>query len=270
MKRLLNTIFILFFLISCSPTSYEVWVNKDESGKLITTIDLGEMAGMMTSMFDSMSEEIDSTGGQSNDSMFKDEEAIDSTMILYDAAPDSVLQTLKNPEYLKQITMRMQIDPENEKGIVQFIVNYANEEEFEKIFQTFMEATKESEDPMMAFQDPEESKSLFIRPQVDLKTGIIRVPYTVDANELLEDPEMEGLLPKIDSLQMLPADSEERIFFEMIFGGKVKTTIHAPGKIQFTSDPNAEISGNTVTFYEDILELMKNPKTGNRIIKYNP
>ncbi len=55
---------------------------------------------------------------------------------------------------------------------------------------------------------------------------------------------------------------------QSIIGGETSTIVHVPGKILFTNDPNAIIKGNSVTFKENVIDVLLLKQSNNKIIKY--
>jgi len=256
LKISLSLVLFLFVASSCSPVVSELWLNKDQSGRMATSFDLGEMAGMAQGMISELGEDEDNEDGPGG--MWGDEERMDTTMNFYDIMPDSIKEITKNPELLKNVNLNMFIDSKKEEAKMTLDIAFKSEAHLNEIFEV-MQSVKEDD-----AGDEEQFRNMVIDYKFDLKRGIIQLPG-MDLSKLEEDPEFGQIMGSLDSLST--ADPEKMEMFEMLFGGETKLIVHAPGKIQFTNDMNAVIDGNTVTFTNNLMEMIQSKKSIDRIIK---
>jgi len=243
------------------PEMTEIWVNKDESGKMEMTFDMGEMADMAMGMMDE-----DKEGDGSKKSMWDKEEKMDTTMNFYDQMPDSLKNTIENAHLLKQMNLNMSVDSKKKMAKMTMSISYKNMDELAELLKVMSES-KGEQGGMAAMMGGDDMNKMFVDYKVDYKHGVYRMPPMDVMSEIENDPEMSKMFGSLDSLAL--ADPEGMEFFEMMFGGSSKTKIHLPGKVQFTNDMNAKIDGNTVIFEDNILEIMKSgKKPGERLIKF--
>jgi len=262
---LLAIISCLILFSSCMPELTESWINKDGSGKMEVTMDMGEMSDMALGMIESMgSDSVENSNG-----LWSQAEKMDSTLNFYAETPNAIKHSLSKPELLKKININTKIDSEEKSSKLKISIAYDSEEQFQEILEILRELEGQKSKGMMAVMEGEEPdfSAYFDTYKSDLKNGVIRVAG-VDLEDLEGDPEFAMFVDNMDD----PETAEDPEFIEMMkmmFGGEIKTIIHAPGKILFTSDMNATIDGNTVTFRDNILEILKSKKSSlERVIKY--
>lgn len=244
-------LFALLSVISCSPEKTEIWYEKNGGGKIEVTLDMGEMAtGIMQSM--------DENGGDKPPKdPWANEENIDSTTNFYTMMPDSVKETLSNPDMLKRFNLNMKVDTKKEYAKMKMTVDYDSAEQLEEILKAIKEAQSKNKSGKMAAADGGDTdlSAMFEGYNIDLKNGIIRLD-AMDMSDMKDDPEFGEMLQMLENPEA-SEDPEMAMMMEMMFGGDMETVIHAPGKILFTNDRKAKIDGNTVTFTDNILEMMK-------------
>jgi hypothetical protein len=122
---------------------------------------------------------------------------------------------------------------------------------------------------MLGLQDEEDIKALVVNYELDAQKGLITLPAKDLVAELMNDPEMQELIPVLDSIQYMDENSSEWQFLEMFFGGTMTTVIHAPGPIKKVKEITGRIEGKTISFKTNMLEeLQKKEKPKDIIIKY--
>lgn len=264
MKNLLAFIIATLLFCSCSPERSELWYEKDGSGKVEVTIDLGEMAGMAKGMIESMDESSDK---KLEGDIWDKGEMIDSTMNFYAIMPDSIKESMDNPELLKNLNMHMKIDSEKEYAKIKMSIDYESQDQLKDIMSTLKSAQSRKQGGMMAMAgDQDNLGAMFDTHDIDLKNGIIRLAGT-QMDDMSDDPEFDEMMQALENPEA-SEDPELAEILKMMFGGDTETVIHAPGKILFTNDYNARIDGNTVTFRDNIMEVLKAGKSPDRIIKF--
>lgn len=277
----------MLLLSSCSMES-ETHINKDGSGTSEFTMDMGGMIEMMGGMGGMMGGD-QGPGMEGEDDSVKDamgtmkekefstedfmglmdtEDKIDSTVNMYAVMPDS-LKGNPYAKYLKNVSMRVITDKAEGIAKFSFKMNYKDAEEYANINQAFVAMEGESAEPGKKTPEMQDMMTL---PQVDTKKGIVIIPEQ-DWNEIMGDDMPGGGMGGmgLGGDDEDGEDSEGEAMMAMMFGDSgFKSTYHLPGRVEFTNMRNAEISGNSVTFFRPMGEFMDNMKTPKYVIKYKP
>lgn len=240
-------------------------------------MDLGESINMVGSLMKEMNDSEEGEESSESFNIYDKPEKMDTIMDFATIMPDSIKEKLTDPEALSIMQMHLKVDSEQEIGMMKMVIDYSSKEELENFYTALKEMDPKDENAnpnnMMQLGDTKEKmEQMFEQHSVDMANQVIRIERADPLKELKED---EGFLvemqPMIDSLQYLPEDSFERQMIESLIPGELKTVVHAPGNILFTSDPSAIIDGNTVTFTQNVLNALKEGKevpTGDIIIKF--
>lgn len=267
--------FSILFLTSCSDFENNIYINEDGSGKVTMRYDASEMVSMMEMMkgmeeseeevidedIDNESEEQDFNSimkGLGSPSDMKD---IDSTFVFYDVMPDSLKETMENPELLKNVSVSINTNKADMTAIMGMEMTYKSLEELEETFQTLnkMGDNNEEEDnnQMKSF------KELIRNYEADLKNGIVILPEQ-DFSGDFGDNGMGN-----EDIDFENMSEEEAGMMQMMLGesGYV-TTIHLPGEVISCDDNEAVIDGNTITIKDSYMTLMTDSKFKARTIKY--
>lgn len=281
MTRITVLLITILLFAGCGSYMTEVWINKDSSGEAKVTIDAGEMIddlGMIMQQLGDSEEDSDLMG---NTDSFFGEGKFDSVMVMYDMAPDSIKQTMNNPELLKNMVIRMTGDSEKREAIISMGIKYASEQELAALFQEF--ADMQNGAALGGGMGGNDMSKMFGDQTVDYENGVVRIKKEDSMEELKElglfDDDSASFL---DSLRLMIQDLEndgegevsefsELGFVKMMFDTDVKTVYYLPGKVQFTNEPNAIVDGNTATFYDNFWDLILSGgeiNNADRIIKY--
>lgn len=282
-------LFIALLLVSLSSCKmeYETTINKDGSGEDSVNIDMGGI-GAMASMFDGMMDEEEEIKEEIKEGKmeYKGKEAesepidikelfknpgamgeIDTTVNMYSAMPDS-LKSHPKAYLMKNVTMNFKSDEDSEE--MAFGLNFKYNSQAQK---------KEIAEHMAIFLDDENkdqdlptdgiSEKLFgPDPILDLENGILTIP----AQNLMDDLGDElggGLGGGLGGEDLNMEDESTKMMMQMMFGDSgLKATYHLPGEIEFVSDMDAKISGNSVTFNTSIMDLMEMEEMPKRVIKF--
>lgn len=282
-----NTLLLLtlFLFYGCGNYTSEVWLNRDTSGKTTISIDAGEMIDMVGMAMKELRNEEQKSDFMNSDPVFG-EGKFDSTLVMFDIAPDSVKQKLEQPELLKNMIIQIKGDNDTREMMVSMSIEYDNEQELEDFFEQFSAMQESSQAAGGMNQD--DFKTMFDNQTVDYKNGIVKIKR----QNTIEELKNEGLLDdntknQLDSLKLLfdelEGDEESRealgledefselAFLRQMLDSDLTTIYHLPGKVQFTNDRYAKIEGNTVTFTENVWDALMNEMDMNfqdRIIKY--
>jgi len=187
----------------------------------------------------------------------------DTSFVLYDAMSDS-LRGLPNAELMKNIRFTIFSDSVADESRIAFNLKFKTQEErtvIRRELPNFLTSDEEEENVNKSPQGtPDLSKNLFGEQEmIDFKKGLIIIPAMEidDDDETAEDEEVDM------------SDEDTKAMMNMFFGDSgLKNIYHLPGPVEFTSDPNAVIEGNTVTFYTSLIELMDAKEIPKRVIKY--
>lgn len=284
MKRITLLFATIFLFVGCGSYMTEVWVNQDTSGKTKVSIDAGEMIDMFGMALQEMDDDKDDKEKMKltdNDSFFG-EGKIDSTIVMYDMAPDSVKQKMAHPELLKNMIMEMKGDADKREMIVSMTIQYESPEQLADIFSQ-LSSLREGGAQLGGGMNQDDMKNMFDNQTVDYKNGIVRIKI----QNSLEQLEEEGLYDNemkfaLDSLKLMmneldidddnaELDLGELAFIKDMLDAELKSVYYLPGKVEFTNDRSALIDGNTVIFSDNIWKtLLSGDKMelSDRIIKY--
>ncbi len=267
MKYLLLSIFpiLLFSLGSCATFTQEIWLEKDGSGKIVTTYEMSEVMEMMK-MMEEMSEDTVSAAEEKEglEGLFSDSdnfEDLDTIISMYDEMPDSVKALVDNPEIMKKMSIRVKANEEEQIAFFSMIIEFDDPNDINEIFNTINESTPDSS--KVDADEFEEIKKQFTRFKADLKNGVITVE-SFDVKDMLggeynEDVDLENMTD--DQMEMM----------KMMLGeGQMKTIFHLPGQILEVTAPGAVIdnNSNTVTVNQNLYEILKTKTTSDYTIKF--
>lgn len=263
-------LFVTCIFFSCANSMTEVWVNKNTSGKVKMSIDMGEAIDMVGSALQEMDPDNDGQSMDKDRSPMFGEGKIDSTIVMYDMTPDSVLQNMTHPDLLKNMIITMKGDADKEEMILAVEIEYDDEKQLEDLLSEL--GSLQEGNPNGGGMSREDLEKTFANQLVDYENGIVRI----QRSNMMSDMEEQGLLdPKtkaqLDSLQYLGDEVDGLSFLKEMLNTDLKTKYYLPGKVEFTNDPNAIIEGNSVIFTDNIWEALLNGEkieTQDRIVKY--
>lgn len=262
--------FMACIFFSCASSMTEVWVNKDTSGKVKLSIDMGDAIDAVGSLLQEMDpDNEDQLMAQDSGPVFG-EGKIDSTIVMYDMTPDSILQKMAKPDLLKNMIITMKGNADKKEMVLAVAIDYDNDNQLEDLLTEL--GSLQEENPNGGGMGREDLEKTFANQEVDFKNGIVRI----QRSNLMADMEEQGLLDaetkaQLDSLQYLGEDIEGLNLLKEMLNADLKTKYYLPGKVQFTNDRNAIIEGNSVIFKDNIWEALLNGEkieTQDRIIKY--
>ena len=274
------TAMLMFGLVSCGEMTQEVWINEDESGKVVVSIDAGEMIHQLESMLDA-EEEIEEGEFQDfnietgevvdEDFGFFGEEIIDTSFSILDVMPDSIKAKVDDLSLFD--IMKFSVEGNKEKGemTMEIQVEYESEDQLEDFFQQMAKL----DDSGQAAAQQEQLKGMFTNYSKDLSNGIVRIPNANSLSELEEqgilDEETKMQFDSIRQNLVVIEDVEGLSFFQSMVDFDVKTIYHVPGDIEYTNDDDAIIEGNTVTFSDNVWDQLMGTKSSDleeRVIKF--
>ncbi len=283
MRFLIFISLIGLLLTSCSM-DYETTLNKDGSGEENFEMDLSGI-GQLASMFEGTSDgdEIDEDKLGENMDDHIDQEALeemleadpkdgefdvskiftdpsslpqqDTSFTIYEAMNDSLKGT-PNAYLMKKVSIRMRSDSLNDEMKMSFNLKFKDQEERRKIRAEMPNYLSDDKDKKSSSMDVA-NNMMGEMEQIDFEKGLLIIPMMNLKSEDDEEKEEE--------------DDETKAMMAMIFGSSgIRQTYHLPGKVEFTSDPDAKIDGNTVVFFTPLIDLMDKEAIPQRIIKFSP
>ncbi len=286
------TLTLIGLLLTSCSMDYETTLNKDGSGEESFEMDMSGI-GQLAAMFEGTSEDgedIDKEKLGENMDDHIDQEALeemmeakpedgnfdiskiftdptslpqqDTSFTIYEMMSDSLKGT-QNAYLMKLVTIGMKSDSINDEMRISFKLKFKDQEERLKIREEMPNYLRDQNE-----KNEDNKPNLDITKNMmgemehlDLKKGLLIIP-PMDLKS--DDEEKEAALEEED-------DEETKAMMAMMFGNSgVRQTYHLPGKIEFTSDPEAEINGNTVVFFTPLIDLMETETIPQRVIKFNP
>lgn len=271
----------LFALSSCGDLEQELFLNKDGSGRLETSMDVGELLGIGRSL-ENMGSDIDSVTDDFTIDTFTiqpEDEAkdamqlfmekvtdpaydknVDTTFTLYDAMPDSAKVSDPNPEMSKKINLRVQ-SPANSGDLkIGVIMNFRNVVELRDQIRYLQDLEKVSSVSGSAGL-PIDSQT-FLVFDTDMKAGWIKV----------DTIQYEDVAVGFGLNQDSTKSSEDEAMMEMMFGNsKIKSVIHVPGEVISCTNKDAILTkDNKVIVEQSFLEAMKAKRFNGFTIHFTP
>lgn len=247
MKNILILILLVFSICSCGDLTQEMWLEKDGSGSVHLSYNVGELMGLFL-MMDQMSESTDSMKLGTTDvltSILSDLQIegnkADTTISFYDLALEEKDQPV-NREELKNILLNIKADRDEETLVMKLIVNFDNFKHLEEIVRSIPVDEENLEtDPLgelpdlgqiLSFDRQNFKIASYTRPQMNV----------------------EETVPLTDSLQ---SDELKFDLTEMMDMGNIISIYHFPYKIKTCTDDNAMIQGKTMTIKRPLSDLQK-------------
>lgn len=272
-------------LTSCSM-DYETTLNKDGSGEESFEMDLSGI-GQLASMFEGTSEgdEFDEEKLGENMDDHIDQEALeemldadpkegdfdiskifsdpsslpqqDTSFTIYEAMSDSLKGT-PNAYLMKKVRIGMRSDSLENEMKISFNIKFKDQDERQKIRAEMPNYLSDDKDKKSSNNMNVTNNMMGEMEQVDFEKGVLIIPMMDLKSDDEEEVEEED-------------DDETKAMMAMMFGSSgIRQTYHLPGKVEFTSDPDAKIDGNTVVFFTPLIDLMDKEAIPQRIIKFSP
>lgn len=240
MKNIKTLLIVVFAIIltSCQFTE-EITIHKNGSGKYKLSIDMSEMMGAMDGM-------------EQNDSIKKEPEKVDSIFYmkeLIEANKDSISKLSKEEraslEAIKDLKMRIQMDEEKGKMLMDFIVD------FKKLSE--LDAIKRKIDKAQQLQDNNGKEGENVENH--------EVKYSYNKKKFVRKVIMKELSPEEQELY----DKNLKDSKMFLSGSKYKLIYHFPKKIKNVNFQETQFSENhkTMTIEVAMDSLTKNPQLLN-------
>ena len=273
-------------LTSCSM-DYETTLNKDGSGEENFEMDMsgiGQLAAMFEGTSDGDEIDKDKLGENMDDhidqkelekvlegdikdgdfdlsKIFTDPSSLpqqDTSFTVYEAMSDSLKGT-PNAYLMKKVRIGMRSDSLNDEMKISFNLRFNDQEERRKIRAEMPNYLSDGKDKKSSNMNVT-NNMMGEMEQIDFEKGLLIIPMMDLKSEDEEDVKEEE-----------EDDDETKAMMAMMFGSSgIRQTYHLPGKVEFTSDPDAKIDGNTVVFFTPLIDLMDKEAIPQRIIKFSP
>ena len=272
---------VMIFLTSCGDIRQDLKLNKDGSGVLETTIDVGELMNMARGLEDMGSDQdtftddfiIDTTTvtpDPPKDAMTLLMEKItdpaydkdfDTMMSFLSIMPDSVREKEERPELAEKMFVSIKSPALSADLSFGIIMKFSNTKELRDLID-YMETLNQTSDVMANAGPVGMDSKTFMVFDSDMKAGWLRfdtVYYTGFVEQM-------GL-PK-DSL----LNSEDMSMMEMMFGNsKIKSTIHVPGEVLSCTNPDAILTkDNKVIIEYPMMDVIRRGKIDGYTIYFKP
>jgi len=282
--KILFAFCLIGLLSSCSDVENEIWINKDGSGKIAIDYDMSSMLEM-ASMFEGMGEENGHKDEKDEPNKSDKNKAkglgdikslddimdklanpnsiddIDTSFSAYSVMPDSIKNTIENPEAFKKINIAVLSDKSESLAKFGVTFEYDSSDEFHSIIKSLADLDKDNTSAEKS-KAMDKFKGMITNYEADLKKGIVTIP-SQDFSDGLMDESLTGG-KSLDNM-----DEESMGMMQMLFGdASIVTKMHLPGEILSCDDPTADIFGDQIRFNDSFMDLVKNKKTKARVIKF--
>lgn len=267
-------------LASCGDVVQEMYLNKDGSGTLETTIDVGELIGMaknfenMGSAQDTFSDDhiVDTVSIQpavEKDAMTLLMERItdpaydqdfDTLMSFLDIMPDSVRAKDTRPDLVQKMFFRVK-SPANSGdltfGVVAQFDNSAHLKEMVQHLNTFEQSPE-----MLAAAPMGMESEFFMSFHADMETGVLTVDTVLYG----------GFSAQMGMSQDSTMSAEDLGMVEMMFGNsKIRSVIQIPGEVLSCTNPDAILTkDNKVIIEYPMMDVIRSGKLNGYKIVFTP
>lgn len=269
-------------LASCGDLEQNLRINKDGSGTLETSMDIGELLGMakgfedMGSFQDSITDDSILFNPEPVTEPAKDamtlliekitdpnhDKDFDTIMSILTIMPDSVREKETRPDLAEKMFLRLK-SPANSADLnFGFLMHFNNTDHLQEMI-NYMETINQNSGNMTAGSPVGMDSKSFLTFNADMKAGIIQVD-TVYYTGFVEE---FGLGQ--DSLMM---NTEDMGMMEMMFGNsKIKSIIHVPGEVISCTNPDAILTkDNKVIVEYPFMDAIRKGKIDGFTVRFKP
>ncbi len=250
-KKLLGFICLTIVLTTsgCIDFIEEITLKKDGSGEFRLMTDMSKLfSSPMINGLKKIEEE------DTNSNMNLEQ---DTALIIYDILPDSVKREMKDAEYWKKTTLRVNLSESKGIGILGLSFNFKELSEIDQFYNRLGELDK-----------------IRLEGSPTQISGIInmfsKTSSSSDAEYLygLKKRKFTRHKRVIDGATVFEEEKEAALFKMMLGGAKYKTIYNLPGKVRKASHPNAKIKGKQVTVEVDCIDYIEGKATLENEIKF--
>lgn len=261
--NLLVSLAILFTLLitSCGDIQQDLYIKKDGSGTLETTIDVGELMSMARG-FEDMGAAQDTFSDDTmpdpaiapqpeapKDAMTLLMERVtdpahnqdfDTMMSMLSIMPDSLKEKDLRTDLLQKMFVRVKSPANSADLTFGVVMNFDNTTQLREII-NYMENLNQSSEMMSGSAPMGMDAENFLAFDADMKAGWI----------LVDTFSYSGLSMQMGMSQDSAMSSEDLGMLEMMFGNsKIKTVIHVPGEVLSCTNPDAILTKDNKVIVE--------------------
>ncbi|HUR30612.1 MAG TPA: hypothetical protein VMZ69_04220 [Saprospiraceae bacterium] len=272
----------IFSLSSCGDIQQDLIINKDGSGSLETTLDIGELMNMANGLED-MGSDMDTF----SDDMIVPDTAIaepaapkdamtllmekitdpnyardfDTTMSFLSIMPDSVKEKEKRLDLVDKMFVKLK-SPAN-SGDLSFgiFMKFDNTNQLQELID-YMESFNQNSNLMSGASPVSMDSETFLSFDSDMKAGWIRVDTVL----------YTGFAEQMGMPQDSAMSSEDMGMMEMMFGNsKIKSVIHIPGEVISCTNKDAILTkDNKVLIEYPMMDVIRKGKIDGYTIYFKP
>lgn len=275
---------VLVFTTSCGDIKQDLYIKKDGSGTLETTIDVGELMSMAKGF-----ENIGSAQDTFSDDEIRDSITItpatepvvkdamtmlmervtdpnhnvdfDTMMSILSIMPDSVKNKELRKDLVEKIMVRIKSPANSADLTFGILMNFDNTAQLRELI-NYMEKLNESSDVMSSSAPVGMDAENFLAFDADMKAGWIKVDTFSYA----------GLSEQMGMGQDSALGGEDLGMMEMMFGNsKIKTVIHVPGEVLSCTHPEAILTkDNRVIVEYPMMDVIKKGTINGFTVYFKP
>ena len=276
------SILLTMGITSCGDIQQDLYIKKDGSGTLETTIDVGELMSMakgfedMGAAQDTFSDDtmpdltITPQPEAPKDAMTLLMERVtdpshnqdfDTMMSILSIMPDSLKEKETRTDLMEKIFVRVKSPANSADLTFGVVMNFDNTKQLREII-NYMETLNQSSDMMSGSAPMGMDSENFLAFDADMKAGWIRVDTFSYA----------GLATQMGMSQDSAMSSEDLAMVEMMFGNsKIKTVIHVPGEVLSCTNPEAILTkDNKVIVEYPMMDVIRKGTINGFTVHFRP
>jgi len=274
-------LFIGMSLTSCGDIQQDFILQKDGSGTLETTIDIGELMGMGQNFEDlgfdqdTFSDDIEPDTIVSPPEPPKDEMTLlmekiidpahdqdfDTLMSFISIMPDSIKEKVTRPDLIEKMFVRIKSPANSGDLTVGVLMKFDNSKHLREMV-SYVEELNQSSDVLSGASPVAMDSETFMSFDADMKAGWIRFDTIL----------YQGFTAQMGMSTDTAMSSEDLGFMELMFGNsKIKTVIQLPGEVTSCTIPDAILTkDNRVIIEYPLMEVIKKGKIDGYTIHFKP
>ncbi len=281
LSGLVTAVAVTIGLASCGDIQQDLVLNKDGSGILENTIDVGELMGMAKGFEDMGSAQDTFSDDEMPDTMLttpptpKDAmtlliekitdpmhgEDFDTTISFLSTMPDSVKAKETRLDLVEKLFVRMKSPANSADLTIGILMKFDNAKQLRELVK-YLETYNESSEMVSGAPPIGMDSESFLSFDMDMKAGWIR----------LDTVSYTGFTAQIGMSQDSAMSSEELGMIEMMFGNsKIKTVIHVPGEVISCTNPDAILTKDDKVMIEyPMMDVIRKGKIDGYTVYFKP
>lgn len=267
-------------MTSCGDLQQDLYLNKDGSGTLETSLDVGELLGMAKN-FENVGSDQDTFSDDMNPDTIipvpappKDamtllmekitdpayDQDFDTMMSMLSIMPDSLKQQNLRVDLVEKMFVRLKSPAQSGDLTFGIRMKFDNTKQLREMIE-YMESFSESNAMGSASPLPMDSETFMVF-DADMKAGIITVDTVL----------YEGFAAQMGMSQDSAMSSEDLGMMEMMFGNsKIKSVVHVPGEVLSCTNQDAILTkDNKVIVEYPMMEVIRKGKIDGYSISFRP